>query len=81
MTAPMDLLDHNRQAVSAALRRLADTALAASEQYATADTIGVENAAIERVLGRADSVKHAVVIVHATRTGIARANASRRDVA
>lgn len=81
MSAPIDHLTHNRLAVSAALRRLADTALAAAEQYTTADTVSDETAVIERVLGRTESVKHAVVIVQATRTGIARARTPRSAVA
>lgn len=76
-----DLLGHNRAAVSAAYRRLADTALAAAERYDNADTLHDEQQVWNAVAGRVDNVKHALVIVHATREGISRAARARRSAA
>jgi hypothetical protein len=72
-----DLLAHNRACVSAAYRRLADSALAAAEQYDNANTIGDETRIANGVAGRMDSVKHALAIVHATREGISRVSVKR----
>lgn len=81
MTLPADHLTYNRNAVAAALRRLADTATEVAELYLKADCIGDEEQAINRVHGRIDSVKHALAIVHATRAGIHKAANERRRVA
>lgn len=77
MSVPIDHLTYNRLGVAAALRRLADTATLAAELYAGADCLGEEDRQIRAVLGRVDSVKNALVIVHATREGIIRASRIR----
>jgi hypothetical protein len=77
MSAQVDHLTYNRMHVSSALRRLADAATEGAHLYAEADCVSDEDAVIRRVLGRVDGVRHAVVLVDATRRGIRNASVRR----
>lgn len=71
-----DLITYNRHAEAEALRRLADTALAAAAVLTDPEALpGDEHVALVRVRGRVESVKHAHVVLEAARAGARRAAA------
>jgi 4-aminobutyrate aminotransferase-like enzyme len=76
--AMQELLNHNRHAVAAAYRRLADEATRAAATLTDVEgNAYTDSAAHSRVLDRVESVKHARILLDATRFGYARAAASR----
>lgn len=65
-----DLTRYNRAAVAAAYRRLADAATAAAAVYGDPDRTGPdERRARDTVTGRVTSVRHALTLLAAARTG------------
>lgn len=76
-----DLLRYNRHGLAGALRRLAhDAALAAATVIDDGALPHEEAAAIDGVMGRIESVRHARTLLNATRAG-ARAAADNRRTA
>lgn len=77
MTAPLDHLAYNRQAVASAYRRLADAALTAAEVFSDPDAVTAELDAVRVTTLRLESARHAMDVLSATRIGIARAAQAR----
>lgn len=76
--ATQDMLLHSRQSVAAAYRRLADEATRAAAVLAEPDgNAYTDSAAHTEVLNRVESVRHARVLLDATRFGYGKAAASR----
>lgn len=77
MSTPVDHLTYNRLSVAAAYRRVADAALNAAEVFSDPDCVSAETDTQNTMRGRVSSVQHALAILDATRSGIAKAAAGR----
>ena len=75
-----DLLRYNRHSLAGALRRLSEEAAVAAATVVADDALpGEEQAAIDGVMGRIESVRHARTLLNATRAGARAAATNRRS--